>query len=119
MVQRSERLKINVPMQVEIQLAIQPKIKRGIRLRIQPGDRRELRLGEHLAVERRVQVGVGVRGDVEMERATQPLTQFAARLKTRLPELPGELRPVFREAQPRIRDEAQTSVRTPVWSEFQ
>jgi len=105
-------------MQVEIQLAIQQKIERGIRLRIQPGDRRELRLGEHLAVERRIQVDVGVKGEVEIERATQPLTQFAARLKTRLPELPGELRPVSREAQLRLRDEAQTSARTPVSSEF-
>ncbi len=45
MVQRSERLKIDVPMQVEIQLAIQPKIERGIRLRIQPGERREEQRG--------------------------------------------------------------------------
>ena len=84
MVQRSERLKIDVLMQVEIQLAIQPKIERGIRLRIQPGDRRELRLGEHLAVERRVQVDVGVKAEAEMERATQPLTQFAALPRTHL-----------------------------------
>jgi hypothetical protein len=45
MVQRSERLKIHVPMQVETQLAIQPKTERGIRLRIQPGERREEQRG--------------------------------------------------------------------------
>jgi hypothetical protein len=84
-------------MRVETQLAIQPKIERGIRLRIQPGVRREVRPHEHLALERRNQVEGNATVEVETKRKTQLPAQATTQRTIGLPLLRKEQRGVLRE----------------------
>ncbi|GEM_PF-3626480 len=72
---------------------------RGVRRREEPAEEQPEQLREQLDVLRRIQVEVEVKFDVETGRTTRQPAQATAQVRTSLPVLPDEQRPVLRETQ--------------------